>query len=444
MFAQGGTTMSSELIIWYQLLSTFRSPCTRPGWDRLAQLLTAWVLCPGRHTVTRLWGVMDPNGRLRYEAYAWFLRKGRWHGATVWRLWVRFLVQTVKGVRNQYGELWLLLDDTLFHKTGRKVAGAGIFRDALQSTGVRTVTAWGLNVVVLAVYVTPPWGGEPWALPVNLRIHRKGGPTLLDLAEAMVREVAEWLPEERFALVADGAYTALARRGMPRTVLYSRMRRNAALYQAPPVRKKGQRGRPRKRGDRLPTPEQWAKNLPASQWQRATVDIRGRKVERLVFAQQVLWYETCPDQLVLMVLVRDPAGVEPDDFFFTTDLTATAASVLEHYGGRWTIEETFRATKQHLGGEDPQSWVEPAPERAVTAAFLTYGLVWVWYLLTQGDHPKMISRPWYPKKTTPSFLDALATLRTVVWTDRIYDETGPRRISSEMAAQLIQVLAEAG
>ncbi len=125
-------------------------------------------------------------------------------------------------MRNQYGELWLLLDDTLFHKTGRKVAGAGIFRDAVQSTGVHTVTAWGLNVVVLAVYVTPPWGGEPWALPVNLRIHRKGGPTLLDLAEAMVREVAEWLPGERFALVADGAYTALARRGMPRTVLYSR------------------------------------------------------------------------------------------------------------------------------------------------------------------------------------------------------------------------------
>lgn len=114
------------------------------------------------------------------------------------------------------------------------------------------------------------------------------------------------------------------------------------------------------------------------------------------------------------------------------------------YGGRWTIEETFHTTKQHLGGEDPQSWVEPAPERAVMGAFLTYGLVWVWYLLTQGDHPRMIARPWYPTKTTPSFLDAIAALRTVVWTDRIYDETGRRPLSSKMAAELIQVLAEAG
>ena len=56
----------------------------------------------------------------------------------------------------------------------------------------------------------------------------------------------------------------------------------------------------------------------------------------------------------------------------------------------------------------------------------------------------MISRPWYPTKTTPSFLDAVAALRTVVWTDRISGETGSRPISSKMSAELIQILAEAG
>ena len=35
-----------------------------------------------------------------------------------------------------------------------------------------------------------------------------------------------------------------------------------------------------------------------------------------LFSQAVLWYKTCPDALVLMVLVRDPKGREPDDFFF--------------------------------------------------------------------------------------------------------------------------------
>ena len=86
-----------------------------------------------------------------------------------------------------------------------------------------------------------------------------------------------------------------------------------------------------------------------------------------------------------MVFVGDPSGQQPDDFFFTTDLTATA--VLEHYGGRWTIEETFRAVKQQLGGETPRSWARFGAERTVMLAFLTYGLVYLWYQFTQGDHP---------------------------------------------------------
>ena len=244
------------------------------------------------------------------------------------------------------------------------------------------MTAWGLNVVVLALYVTPPWGGDelyseswgPWAVPINVRIHHKGEATLLDLAEAMIREVSEWLPRYRFALSADGAYAALARRHLPRTAVYSRMRRDAALYEAPPARKKGQRGRPRKRGERLSTPAQWADTLPQSSWKSATVVVRGKTQQRLVFSQTVLWYTTCPDALVLMVLVRDPAGREPDDFFFTAVSTATAVAVLEHYGGRWTIEETFRATKQQLHAETPQSWTAWGPDRV---SYLWAGVVLV-------------------------------------------------------------------
>ena len=31
----------------------------------------------------------------------------------------------------------------------------------------------------------------------------------------------------------------------------------------------------------------------------------------------MLWYRVWPKAQVLMVIARDPAGVEPDDFFFT-------------------------------------------------------------------------------------------------------------------------------
>ena len=389
--------------------------------------------------------------RPRYEAYVAFCREGRWpKQSELMRVWAHLLVNHLL-VRQLQGlsELWLLLDDTLFHKTGRKVVGTGRYRDAVAS-GVKTVTAWGLNIVVLALYVPSPWGGEPWAIPINLRIHRKpehegdAKVTLLDLAEAMVREVAEWFPEYLIALMADGAYASLAKRHLPRTALHSRMRRDAALYTEAPPRKPGQRGRPRKKGSRLPTPKEWAASLAKDQWQSATVTIRGKTQDRLVAVQRVLWYETCPDQLVLLVLVRDPSGKQRDDFFFTTDLTSTAVAVLEHYGGRWTIEETFRAVKQQLRGETPQSWAQRGPERTVLLAFLTYGLVWLWYLLTQGTHPTVAKQPWYSRKEHPSFLDALATLRTTMWTDRILGETASEPISLKITPEILRILSEAG
>jgi hypothetical protein len=72
------------------------------------------------------------------------------------------------------------------------------------------------------------------------------------------------------------------------------------------------------------------------------VDVRGHTVERLVHVRDVLWYRVNKADLVRLVIVRDPDGIEPDDFFFTTDLAATGAEVASRYTGRWSIEVTFR------------------------------------------------------------------------------------------------------
>ncbi len=47
----------------------------------------------------------------------------------------------------------------------------------------------------------------------------------------------------------------------------------------------------------------------------------------------VLWYTLCLHQQVLLVIVRDPTRKQPDDFFFTTDLDASAADVASLYWG---------------------------------------------------------------------------------------------------------------
>jgi hypothetical protein len=326
--------------------------------------------------------MLNPSPRREHDAYHRFLRAGAWSMAALWRLLAQALAAGLMGQREA---LALDVDDTLFHKTGPKVESAGSFRDAVRSTKKHVVYALGINLVVMTLRIRAPLGGEPLGLPINVRVYRKGGPSHLDLAVQMLQEVAQWLPNRSIHLCADGAYAALASRMLPHSHLTSRMRRDAALYEMPPKHKKKGRGRPRRKGKRLPTPEEMARRI--SRWISATIDVRGRLKERLIYVRPVLWYRVCPTRPVLFVIVRDPAGNEPDDFFFTTEVEAYGPVVAGRYCGRWSIEDTFRNTKQHLGGEDPQTWKGHGPERAASLSLWLYAAVWQWYIRTYGTKP---------------------------------------------------------
>ncbi len=258
-------------------------------------------------------------------------------------------------------------DDTVYKKTGRKVEGAGTFRDAVRSTRARVVHAWGLNLVIITLRVTPPWGGCPLGLPLNMRVHRKGGPTTVELAAHMIGEIAGWLPGRQLHLYADGAYATLVGADLPRTVVTSRLRRDAALYEPAPPRT-GRPGRPRTKGARLPTPPELA--AAATDWVQADIDSRGTTVTRLLWHRDVLWYRVNRRRLVRLIVVRDPTGTQPDDFFVTSadpdSPAADPATTASGYTGRWSIEVTNRDAKQALGGEDPspgRARARPGPPR---------------------------------------------------------------------------------
>jgi hypothetical protein len=251
--------------------------------------------------------VMDPATRGAHDAYHRLVRAGAWHPE---RLWAQIVALAVERLGSD-GPIVCLLDDTLLHRHGAKVNGAGSYRDAVRSTHSRTVFARGLNLVVLCVRIIPPWGGMPIAVPVGIRLHRKDGPKLPALAAELMIELADRLPQRCFILGADGAYACLAGDGLPRTTVVSRMRRDAALF-GPPPPPTGKRGRPRTKGERLPAPPQLAAR--ARGWKKLNIDWRGRTETKLVWSRPVLWYGVCPHNMVRLVVVRDPAGREPDDF----------------------------------------------------------------------------------------------------------------------------------
>jgi hypothetical protein len=432
--------MSGELVGWYQLLAMGASVFTQPSYGLFLQLACAWILCPGRRTVTHMIGLIEPQRRRRHDAYHRFLRAGAWRMSQLWCAMARKLVLLFLA---KNAPVELILDDTLFHKTGRKVNGAGIFRDPVRSSVGRTVYALGLNLVVLALRIDPPWGGEPLALPIDVRLHRKGGPTLIELAVEMLKQVRELLPDRPLRLAADGAYATLAGKLPKDFHLTSRMRRDAALYDLPPRRKKGQRGRPRKKGRRLPTPAEIAARTQVG-WQPVTVIERGKPVDRLVLSLIVLWYQVRGDHPVKLTLVRDPSGHQPDDFLFTTDLDAAPELVGSEYAARWAIEDTNRAVKQSLGGEQPQCWRGAGPERAAALSCWLYSATWLWYIVTHGSRKTWSTSPWFLGKVTPSFADALCALRRALWRERVFAGSARRPLPAKKAEALLEILAAAG
>ena len=412
---------------------------TAPSFAIFTDLLTGWVLTPGRRTITRMLTVADPHERRAHDAYHRFIRAGRWSMAELWRV---LAVHAVERFYPGAADAVVVLDcdDTVYKKTGRKVNGAGVFRDAVRSTRARVVHAWGLNLVVITLRVTPPWGGCPLGLPINMRVHRKGGPTTVELAAQMIAEIAGWLPGRALHLYADGAYATLVGADLPRTVVTSRLRRDAALYEPAPPRT-GKRGRPRTKGARLPTPPELA--AAATDWIDADIDERGRTVARQLWYRDVLWYRVCPRRLLRLVIVRDPTGVQPDDFFITSAPAAQPAAVAAGYAGRWSIEVTNRDAKQALGGEDPQSWKGQGPARAAALSLWLHTASWCWYLTSYADTPSWRIRPWYRHKRTASFADALAALRRTLWQQRITAMSASPAHRAKITDTLLDALAEA-
>jgi hypothetical protein len=398
-------------------MSVLEPVFTKPAFVTCIRLVAGWILCPARRTITGIYPFADPKRENCVQRYHYFFRAAAWLQSELFACWARFLVNRLAANQKT---LLLAIDDTTHKKTGRKVDGARVCRDAVRSTVSKTVFCWALQYVPLCLVFHPPWGGEPLALPLNIRLNRKNrqGVTLLDHAADMLRELAAWLPEHDFRLVADGAYAPLVGRLPPRVTLVSRLRADAALYELPPPRKSGRRGRPRRKGARLPKPSELAKKVPTGEWLLVETCERERIRERLVYARQVLW-AAVSKKPILLIISRDPTGKEDDDFFFSTDAAASPALAVSDFSDRWSIEDTFRNVKQYLGAEQPQSWKDIAPERAGAFSYLVYGAVWLARMEREGEKNASIQREWYGKKDCVSFLDALADVRQQLWRERI-------------------------
>jgi hypothetical protein len=428
--------MHTVISTWTDIIQQFFPIFTAPGTEIFSCLMTGWIMCTARRTITGILPFADPFFQHAHDAYHRFFPDSRCDTSKLWQILTLHLVKLFCPT----GVITLALDDTLFHHSGRKINGAGYWRDAVRSTKKSIVYAWGLNLFFLTLQIRPPCGVEPFGFPVNMKLHRKNADTLIELAMQMVNQLHHWLPERQFRLVADGFYATLAGKQMPQTKLVSRIKCNAKIFALPPKIRKKRPGRPRKKGKRLGNPQKMTSYI--HDWQQIEFCQRGKTIKRLVYTRQVIWYWVS-HQPILLVISRDPAGKERDDFLFTTDLTMTAVEVLECYNDRWAIEDTFKNTKQFLGGQQPQTYKGQGPERAAALSLCLYSMVWLWYLRQKTRARSFWVQPWYRQKVTPSFVDALCCLRRELWTKRIKYMFGNSAVHDKKFEFLLEALAPA-
>jgi hypothetical protein len=321
--------------------------------------------------------------------------------------------------------------------------------DPLRSTQKRPFFAFGHNFVVFSLQVALPFASNKyWAFPILVRMYRKrqtnqlgpgkGGKlereqtgqatakqyrTRPELALEMIQIVAGWVPQRTLRVLGDSEYAgqSISRHLPVNARLVSRMNMKAALYEL--AEKVAQRGRRRKKGNRLPSPLQMAQDKKAK-WIKTTATLYGKQVKLWYQTIDALWYPSAGQKLLRIVVVRDPSGRRRDDCFFSLDLTLKPTQILELFSRRWPLEVCFRDVKQFLGFEDPQNRVAKATTRTAPLIFYIYDMVLLWH--AQAGHrmaPKSaLGRLWYPQKSSVSFEDIRRTLRHATWQERIFSD----------------------
>jgi hypothetical protein len=442
------------------VLAPFASCFSRRVWPHALMLVAGAILAPGRRTVAAALRAMGLAQERRFARYHRVLSRAAWSGLAVSRVLLGLLVTTFVPT----GPLVIGIDETVERRWGPKIAAKGIYRDAARSSHSHFVKASGLRWICLMLLVPIPWAHRVWALPFLTALapserydheHGRCHKTLTDWAGQLLRVVRRWFPDRAIVAVADSTYAALAfldgcRNAHPAPItVVTRLRLDAALFAPAPPRRPGQTGRPRLKGERLPTLATVAAD-PATCWDSLTMSNwygRGERTLETV-SDTAVWYHTgLPPVPLRWVLIRDPEADVPPQALLCTDLDATPAQIVAWFVQRWQVEVTFEEARRHLGVETQRQWSDRAIRRTTPALFGLISLVTLCahsqFAVGQGH---IAQAAWYPK-TTPTFADALAEVRAMIWAQQAFSmsqgTTDPAQIPRALVDRFAHLLCYA-
>ena len=304
-----------------------------PAQATLAELIIGAMLARGGH-VTRAILALTP--RLGWQAYHWMIEHGRFR--------LLGLVAALCGiVRRETGgpRRFVIIDDTLAPRCSAKAAGAAVRFDHARKPNRPPFLLCQAFVTLGAVV---PCRDRPRCAPIVTGLCRGTGHVgKIAVAKALLRAVGEHLG--MLCLLLDAWYMrasliqAALRRGHS---VIGQVRRDTALFQVPPPRAPGVRGRPRLYGAKLDA--EAVAQLPRACHRIAGYGGRQARLRHVLCRARFLRGVTV--RAVWCELARRGGGgwAKPR-LLLSTDTALSATAIVEAYATRWSIEPLFAALK---------------------------------------------------------------------------------------------------
>jgi DDE superfamily endonuclease len=468
------------------LLDQFVPVFFHPTYQRFLLLTVAAIITTGRRTVSNLLRSVGDLAHGDPSSYQHVLSMRHWSTMALARILIRFILDHWVGD----GPVMLAGDDTVDEHRGVKVFGKGRHRDPIRSTHSHTAFRWGHKWVVLAILVPFPFANRAWALPVLVALYRPeakaeqntSGPkankvkdktrakakrrakiraavsrdtsgratrrhkTSAELMRQLLGVLIHWFPHRQFVVAGDGGYAthALARfaqRHHRHVSLVSLFYPDANVYEPPPAVVGKTNGRPRKKGNKLPSPKVVVGQSPRERLEVSWYGGGHREVE--VVRGTGHWYKGGEGLVPLTwVYVHDLTGTHRDTYLFSTEVAMATRTIIETYTGRWSIETTFEECRAYLGLETTRGRTERTVLRAAPCLFGLFSVVSLLYA-EMPERESVGPVVTYRGKVGISFSDAITVVRRQLWREGVFEAHGQSKVFQKLPKPLQSLLLSA-
>jgi hypothetical protein len=416
-------TLPAELMT---IIVNFAPLFSKAVFEYAKVLLVGAILAPGKRTVTACLRVCGKSQEKHFQNYHRLLNRARWSALAGSRILLQLLLATFSPT----GTLVFGIDDTIERRRGSKIAAKGIYRDPVRSSHSHFVKASGLRWLCCMLLTEIGWAGRIWALPFLTILcpserfykeRKRRHQTLVERAWQLIQLLARWLPKRSLVFVADSSFAVLDLlkqvSALPNASLLTRLRLDAALYDAAPTRKVGQTGRPRLKGKRRRTLAVLLLDA-TTEWTKVKIENWYGKGEREIeiCSETAVWYHCgkLPVE-IRWLLIRDRKGEFQPQALLSTNIEHLPEEIVGWFMRRWQMEVTFEEGRRHLGIETQRQWNDLAIGRSTPALLGLFSVV----TLVADSLQKEIKQwqrtaAWYRKKQA-TFADAMALVRGCLW-----------------------------